>query len=61
MKNLGSIVLLLAAGAGYVASLPAGGVAGNQIRAVHDGAAAPMMIPRAPKKGDAQGAGAASE
>jgi hypothetical protein len=34
MKNLGSLAMLLLAGAGYVASLPAGDVQQNEVRAV---------------------------
>lgn len=49
MKNLGNIVLLLAAGAGYVASLPTVGVHPHQIRAVvHN--AAHKTIPREAEK-----------
>lgn len=49
MKNLGSIVLLLAAGAGYVASLPAGEAPANQVRS-YEGEALHEMLAREPKK-----------
>lgn len=48
MKNLGSIVLLLAAAASHVASLPTADVAHNEIRAAND--AAHAIYARVPKK-----------
>ncbi|CAN8098287.1 unnamed protein product [Discula destructiva] len=44
MKNLGSIVLLLAVGAGYVASLPVGELPTNEVRAI-DGGDGPHIVP----------------
>lgn len=52
MKNLGNIVLLLAAGAGYVASLPAGDVPANQVRGYE---AVNEILARMPKGKDAAG------
>lgn len=49
MKNLGNIVLLLAAGAGYVASLPAGDAPANQVRAYD---AVNEILARVPKNKD---------
>lgn len=51
MKNLGNIALLLAAGAGYVASLPTTGVPANQLRAVVDNVAH-EIVPRESEKND---------
>lgn len=56
MKNIGSLAMLLLAGAGYVASLPAGDVPQNQVRAVgydtyHD------ILAREPKKKNKGAAG----
>lgn len=48
MKNLGSIILLLAAAASQVASLPTGEVAHHQIRAAND--IAHEIYARVPKK-----------
>lgn len=54
MKNLGNIVLLLAVGAGYVASLPAGEAPANQVRGYDD--AVNDILARVPKaKGAAAG------
>lgn len=56
MKNLGNIVLLLAVGAGYVASLPAGEAPANQVRGYDD--AVNDILARVPKaKGAAAAAG----
>lgn len=54
MKNLGNIVLLLAAGAGYVASLPAGDAPGNQVRG-YEGQAVHEILARVPKGKGAAG------
>lgn len=48
MKNLGSIILLLAAAASQVASLPTGEVARHQIRAAND--VSHEIYARVPKK-----------
>lgn len=55
MKNLGNIVLLLAVGAGYVASLPAGEAPANQVRGYDE--AVNDILARVPKAKGAAAAG----
>lgn len=60
MKNLANILLVLAAGVGYVASLPAGGHGENQVRAYYDGDIAHAVYAREPKKNKGGNAAAAT-
>lgn len=58
MKNIGSLAMLLLAGAGYVASLPAGDIQQqNEVRAVGY-ESYPQILAREPKKKNKGNAGA---